>query len=454
MFSIKDNNNELKTLSTLKINSSIIDTDFRSMTKFSNLDFKYVGDSIFEGIAFIPVEKWYVATLNFTSKEVKKVQISYQFLPTFTSTKHTMNFGEYFNIFKFKYNFKPAETWKGGKIENFALNIYYDDSQFQLSPVIKNRRDNSHIKFNKDINHYHFKTTNFDPSVLNDMNITYKYTDKSKLIYNVFFNYRNLLTPKSYDFSGFYFNEIFVEKESTLNKFDSYKHRYSTRSIDSLKVFKPGYNYVSYKKVPKSKDEYLNIDTITATSERLNYPVTNLHDGNYSSAWIEGEKDDGIGSKIRFEFDHFFILDYIYLVNGYQKSLKAYNENGVVKTIKVETSSGCRYIVDLPKQSNKILFNQRFNRDNSFVPTVISYQNQDCGKIDVYHYYVATPSSSQISLSKNDQQMPRNHQPINWIELEIMDVYPGSKSKGAAISDILIVPALDYDFYYEKAGIY
>ena len=50
--------------------------------------------------------------------------------------------------------------------------------------------------------------------------------------------------------------------------------------------------------------------------------------------------------------------------------------------------------------------------------------------------------------------MPLNHQPINWIELEIMDVYPGSKSKGAAISDILIVPALDYDFYYEKAGIY
>ena len=48
---------------------------------------------------------------------------------------------------------------------------------------------------------------------------------------------------------------------------------------------------------------------------------------------------------------------------------------------------------------------------------------------------VANPSSSQISLSKNDQQMPRNHQPINWIELEIMDVYPGSKSKGAAISD-------------------
>ena len=50
--------------------------------------------------------------------------------------------------------------------------------------------------------------------------------------------------------------------------------------------------------------------------------------------------------------------------------------------------------------------------------------------------------------------MVLNYQPINWIELEIMDVYPGSKSKGAAISDILILPALDYNFYFKEVGIY
>ena len=43
-------------------------------------------------------------------------------------------------------------------------------------------------------------------------------------------------------------------------------------------------------------------------------------------------------------------------MNGYQKSLKTYLENSMIKQLKIPTSSGASYIADLTKETNKIEF--------------------------------------------------------------------------------------------------
>ena len=71
-------------------------------------------------------------------------------------------------------------------------------------------------------------------------------------------------------------------------------------------------------------DHYIfsRISNITASSLLDNYPVSNILDHNFETAWVEGKKGHGIGEKIRIELSNPIQLFQIIIMNGYQKSLK------------------------------------------------------------------------------------------------------------------------------------
>ena len=87
-----------------------------------------------------------------------------------------------------------------------------------------------------------------------------------------------------------------------------------------------------------------------ASSTLNNYPVSNILDHDFSTAWVEGGIGNGIGEKIRIELSEPILLEQIIIMNGYQKSLKTYLENNIVKKLKITTSPGFSFIVDLPKE--------------------------------------------------------------------------------------------------------
>ena len=124
-----------------------------------------------------------------------------------------------------------------------------------------------------------------------------------------------------------------------------------------------------------------------------NYKPKNLHDFNHETAWVEGVKGYGIGEWVKYSFPaQRTKVTRITILNGYVKSDKAWRENARVKRLKVYYNNRAIYILELQNSRTVQIFN---------VDTLGSD----------YH---------------------------NWdLKFEILDVYPGTKYKDTAISEIL-----------------
>ena len=94
-----------------------------------------------------------------------------------------------------------------------------------------------------------------------------------------------------------------------------------------------------------------SVDSLRASSilesqtENL-YHVNNLGDNQAATAWVEGAKGSGIGEFIRFDYAYdiayaqaaegaFNYKDEWQILNGYQKSLQTWQDNGRIKRLKM-----------------------------------------------------------------------------------------------------------------------
>lgn len=73
--------------------------------------------------------------------------------------------------------------------------------------------------------------------------------------------------------------------------------------------------------------------TITATSQQSAYPVSNLSDMDFGTAWVASK--DGIGDKITITFKEPTKVHCFYFVGGYYKSRSTYEQNNRVRTVKM-----------------------------------------------------------------------------------------------------------------------
>jgi len=122
-----------------------------------------------------------------------------------------------------------------------------------------------------------------------------------------------------------------------------------------------------------------------------NYLPRNLADGNPTTAWVEGKSDHGVG-----EFIEIAMAPYssgIFLLNGYQASRAAWENNGRVRVLQVSVNGTAVCIVQLA---------DRMGVQNFELPSVVMDGLNDA--------------------------------PV--IRLTIMDVYPGLKWTDTAISEI------------------
>jgi hypothetical protein len=129
-----------------------------------------------------------------------------------------------------------------------------------------------------------------------------------------------------------------------------------------------------------------------------NYVAKNIQDDDPTTAWIEGKNGYGIGEYI--ESKNVRLIFSIVIFNGYQKSPKSFIENSRVKSLLVSENGIGRCIIRLKDEMGR-----------QFVAV------EDLG----LKYY-----------SRSDF----HDKPISKLKFTIMDVYPGTKFKNVAISEL------------------
>lgn len=127
---------------------------------------------------------------------------------------------------------------------------------------------------------------------------------------------------------------------------------------------------------------------LKATSTN-NYKATNLLDGDLATAWEEGAEGPGIGEWVMFEFSRQVTLTRIEIANGYQKDDDRYFGNPRVRSLGVEYSTGTVQLIDL---------------------------------LDTRDYQAIIPT----------------RQPVEWVKLTIVSVYPGDIWDDTALSEVRI----------------
>ncbi len=136
------------------------------------------------------------------------------------------------------------------------------------------------------------------------------------------------------------------------------------------------------------------------------YDVANLGDNKGETAWIEGAKGNGVGEFIQFEYAYdiayaeaaegaFNYKDDWKILNGYQKSLQTWRENGRIKRLKMYINGVAFCYVNLLDQPGIQAVALGF----------LGYLDKDKDKIR--------------------------------IKLEIIEVYAGDKYSDTALSEIL-----------------
>ncbi len=133
--------------------------------------------------------------------------------------------------------------------------------------------------------------------------------------------------------------------------------------------------------------------SLKATSTN-NYRPTNLLDGDTTTAWNEGAEGPGLGEWIKVDFSQQLTLSRIDIANGYQKDEYRFTGNPRIKSLQVEYSNGTTQLITL---------------------------------LDTQEFQSITPT----------------RQPVEWVKLTIISVYPGEEWDDTALSEVRIYAGAD-----------
>jgi len=189
----------------------------------------------------------------------------------------------------------------------------------------------------------------------------------------------------------------------------SYYHSIGYGGCDGCSPWHSYYNTGPYSITASS---YLK-----SNNDTINYLPENAHDGNLSTAWVEGVKGYGIGEYIVYYFEHTMArITEVRVANGYVKTDKTWRENSRVKKLNMYVDDKLFAILHLEDSSNEQIF--------KFEP--IGYKRPADIESDDWYY------------SGKYTQLP------TWtLKFEILEVYKGDKYDDTAITQIYFDGIID-----------
>ena len=152
----------------------------------------------------------------------------------------------------------------------------------------------------------------------------------------------------------------------------------------------------------------------TATSTLAGYPAANVIGSDRTKAWCEGEDGTGVGSKLKVAFGRPLVVHGVALWGGFFKRADLLAANGRVKTVRIRTESGVEETVRLADPTVALKTDPSTNRpiEGAWFDHVLHAEPP---------WYVLQDESGK---------------PSGWVELEILEVYPGSKYTDTCVSGV------------------
>ncbi len=106
--------------------------------------------------------------------------------------------------------------------------------------------------------------------------------------------------------------------------------------------------------IPEPKNQKIRRIRVSASStstakskDGQTYEAEHLIDGDYTTAWLEGRDDEGIGESLLFTFDGKHRICKLIIYNGFLKTEYRYTINGKVTKLLAEFDDGSSKVIDL-----------------------------------------------------------------------------------------------------------
>jgi hypothetical protein len=294
------------------------------------------------------VRKWQITELKFSKGESKEITVNYIVKNNFLDWATSKSCFVNYSTRTFIYDFTPASKWGNGKAGELKVIIDAAD--------MVNNYDTCIVKGIEGIknmgNKYIYESNDADLAKLNNFRIEYTYnvTGRSKEI-----------------------------EEQLLNR----NFHISLNASSVLPEGKKGINY----------------------SERC------LSDFNFSTAWAEGEKGNGINQYIDIIPVKACFIGGIAFINGYTKDESAYYNNNRIKTLRIT------------------VYNDE-NKVDTSLSKVVTLEDKS-------YYQINRDNFAKMLTIVDDYG--DGFQLIKKIRLTIEDVYPGRKYNDTCISELFIL---------------
>ena len=365
----------------------------------------------------------------------------------------TIKFIDEFAIVKCKYEI--INTSKNTKKINFAFNIpitvgqYQDDKYCLLYyKIFENQKELDFITKKEVIEEMPFENKY---EIWNQSSLTFSSEEKKQLeiVYKTRTNTWARICNAKYDSNTFVYNlfpatsfgnGIITEFELTIDKTELLNEEGKILKISGLNIQNEEktpiqtykFNNFDLSKNPVLKIEYdINgyyianyiqnpyeygvMRNVVADSELKEgtsvYSAINLIDGNYATPWVEGASDFGKNQKIKlnlfgnpskFSASNYETVTHLYLLNGFRKNEKTYYENNRIKTLRLWVNGKDCGTVELKDRPFKVINDFNFAYEADLL---------------------------------NNERLTK----VKSIEIEILDVYKGTKYNDTCISEIVVL---------------
>lgn len=241
-----------------------------------------------------------------------------------------------------------------------------------------------------------FPATSFGNGVIKEFELT---IDKTELLFE---------EGKILKISGL---DIKNEEKTSIQTFKFNNFDLAQNPVLKIEYDINGYYIANYIQNPYEYGVRVNAKADSELKEgETVYSAKNLFDGNYSTPWVEGASDFGKNQKIKIKLygtaskysaGNYYAVTHLYLLNGFRKTEKTYYENNRVKTLKLWVNGKDCGTVELKDKPYKAINDFNFAYEADLVTTRLGS--------------------------------------VETIEIEILDVYKGTKYNDTCISEIVIL---------------
>ena len=158
---------------------------------------------------------------------------------------------------------------------------------------------------------------------------------------------------------------------------------------------------------------YANNTKATSTLPGGTYEVFNLFDNDYTTAWVEGAKDNGEGESIDLTFEKGTVITEIQICPGYYKSRKLFYANAAPTSIIVSNGkteytfdiSGCAFSFDMVSEiltmpEPLVLKDGTLSITIDSVREGTAYQDTCISELSVYGLYASSKEAQLIADEK------------------------------------------------------